>query len=350
MIRGFRLCASALFVASLWPFPADATKPVVPKGVLAMSSGDQVLLVDPGSLGIKTLETGPVGFLFPAPAAILFAPDVVNGRTTVIDLRSGRVVELISGVTMPHFGPWADRYLVVAGSLTMVSFPERSLIFRMNGQFDRPWDVQLGPEGTTVLILERVPSGKGGSTLSAVDLASRRVVFSKHFDHDLVRFAMAPESGVMAVVDQTTGEIVLLDSMTLLEMRRLSVPEGATDVVVLKEGRELVAAGPSGQLLRWDLKVKSDRLEVEKDDPFIVPGRALRLAVGPDGRLVAVVTDQGLLIIIDSKKGDVIGQWKVPLPLRDLRWVDTSQAGPLLPSWSDRGLGPEGVKLGPEGH
>ena len=36
----------------------------------------------------------------------------------------------------------------------MVSFPERSLIFKMEGQFERPWHVQLGPEGTTVLILE----------------------------------------------------------------------------------------------------------------------------------------------------------------------------------------------------
>jgi len=313
-----------------------------------MSSGDQVVLVNPGSLGIQSVETGPVGFLFPAPAAILFAPDVVNGRTTVIDLRSGRVVELMSGVTMPHFGPWADRYLVVAGDLTMVSFPERSLIFRMKGEFDRPWDVQLGPEGTTMLILERVPSGVGGSTISAVDLGSRRIVFSKDFDHDLLRFAMAPESGVMAVVDQTTGEIVLMDSMTLLEMRRLPVPEGATDVVVLKEGKELVAAGASGQLLRWDLKVKSEKLEVVKDDPFIIPGRALRLAVGPEGRLVAAVTDQGLMVIIDSKKGEAVGQWKVPLPLRDLRWIDTGKAGPLLPSWSDSGLGPEGAKLGPE--
>lgn len=348
MIRCSWWCAFVLVVGSMWLSPADAAKPVVARGVLAMSSGDQVVIVDPGSVGIRSLETGPVGFLFPAPAAILFAPDVVNGRTTVIDLRSGRVVELISGVTMPHFGPWPDRYLVVAGALTMVSFPERSLIYRMKGAFDRPWHVRLGPEGTTVLILEREPSGIGGSTISAVDLVNRRVVFSKDFDHDLVRFAMAPESGVMAVVDQTAGDIVLLDSMTLAEMLRLPVPEGATDVVVLKEGRVLVAAGASGRLLRWDFKVKSDSLEVEEDDPFIIPGRALRLAVGPDGRLVAAVTDQGLMVVIDSKKGEAVRQWEVPLPLRDLRWIDTDQAGPILPSWSDRSLGPEGVKLGPE--
>ncbi len=344
--RYFRAYAVVLVALSLWSISSEAGKPVVPRGVLAMSSGDQVVLVDPAAPGIRSLETGPVGFLFPAPAGVLFAPDVVNSRTTVIDMRSGRVVELISGVTMPHFGPRKDRYLVVAGALTMVSFPERSLIFRMEGAFDRPWQVQIGPEETTVLILERRPSGEGGTTISAVDLIHRRVVYSKKFDHDLVRFAMAPSRGVMAVVDRTAGNVVLLDTMTLAEIRRLPVPDGATDVVALKDGKELVVAGASGRLLRWTLKVKSDALEVEPDDPIMIPGRTIRLAVGPEGRLVAAATDRERLIVIDSKNGKEIGQWAIPPSLRDFQWIDTEQRGPLLPSWSDSGVGPEGVTLG----
>ncbi len=344
MPRG--LCALGLVMASCWSLSVDASKPVVPPGVLAMSAGDQVVLIDPGMSEVRTVETGPVGFLFPAPAAILFAPDVVNGRTTVIDLRSGRVVELMSGVTMPHFGRWPDRYLVVAGALTMVSFPERSLIFKLKGDFDRPWQVELGPEETTVLILERVPSGEGGSRISAVDLINRRIVFSKEFDHDLIRFAMAPGSGLMAVVDQTTGEVVLLDSKTLREMQRLAIPDGATDVVVLREGRELVVSGASGRLLRWKVKGKEGVLEVESVDPILFEGRALRLAVGPEGRLVAAATAQGRLFIVDSKKGRIVGQWETPPVFRDLQWVDIQKQGPLLPSWSDRGMGPEGANIG----
>ncbi len=337
-----------LLVGCLGAFSVEARKPVVPRGVVVMSSGEQVVLVDPASSGIRSLETGPVGFLFPAPGGVLFAPDVVNGRTAVIDIRSGRVVEMISGVTMPHFGPRKDRYLVVAGALTMVSYPERSLIFRMDGEFDLPWQVQLGPEGMTVLILERRPSGEGGTTISAVDIMHRRVVYSKVFDHDLVHFAMAPSRGVMAVIDRTAGDVVLLDSMSLIEVRRLPVPDGATDVVVLSEGKELVVAGASGRLLVWLLKVKKDALEVVIDDPIMIPGRTMRLAVGPDGRLVAAATDLGSLTIVDSKKGDVIGQWEIPKSLRDFQWVDPQVRGPLLPSWSDSGVGPEGADLGLE--
>lgn len=337
-----------VLLACLWSISVEAGKPIVPRGVLAMSSGDRVVLVDPGSSRVQSLEAGPVGFLFPAPAGILYAPDVVNSRTTVIDLQSGRVVELISGVTMPHFGPRKDRYLVVAGALTMVSFPERSLIFRVDGEFDRPWQVQLGPEGTTVLILERGPSGEGGTTISAVDLIHRRIVYSKVFDHDLVRFSLAPGAGVMAVVDRTTGDIALLDTLTLAEIRRLPVPGGATDVVALSGGKMLVASGADGRLLRWKLKVKNDALTVEREDPILVPGRTVWLAVGPDDRLIAAATDQECLIVVDSKKGDEIGHWPIPSELRDFRWIDTDQRGPLLPSWSDSGFGPEGAELGPE--
>ena len=325
----------------------EARKPVVPHGILALSSGNEVVLIQPGSDSeVVSLETGPVGFLFPAPGGVLFAPDVVNDRTNVIDIKAARTGELISGVTMPHFGPWADRYLVVAGALTMVSYPERSLIFRMDGSFDRPWQVQLGPEGTTVLILERTPSGKGGTTISAVDLGNRRVIYTKHFDHDLEHFFIAPGVGLLAVVDRSAGDIALLNSKTLGEMRRLTVPNGATDVVVLKGGRQLVASGADGLLMRWDLKAKDDGLEIKADDPIDVAGRTTRLVVGPEGRLLAAATDEGFLVLIDSKRGETLRQWKIPTPIRDLKWIDSDRRGPILPSWSDRGFGPEGVKLG----
>ncbi len=63
---------------------------------------------------------------------------------------------------------------------------------------------------------------------------------------------------------------------------------------------------------------------------------------------MAAATDLGRLIIVDSKKGDVIGEWEIPQALRDFQWVDSQQRGPLLPSWSDSGFGPEGADLGIE--
>ena len=327
-------------------FPVEGRKPIVPGGALALSVGESVVLVDPAASKVRTLETGPVGFLFPAPSAVLFAPDVIDNRTTVIDMRSGRVLEVINGVTMPHFGPWPDRYLVVGGSLTMVSYPERSLIFKMEGEFTRPWQVELGPEGTTVLILERKPSGEGGATITAVDLISRRVVYSRHFDHDIVRFAMAPASGVMAVVDRTAGDLALLEPRSLDELMRIAVEGTVTDVLALNEGKLLIIAGPDGRLERWKIKKKKDHPVPEAEKGIPIPGRAVRIVAGPDGRLVAAVTDRKELVIVDSKKGDLLGRWELPGDARDLEWIDLSRRGPLLPLWSDRSVGPEGADLG----
>lgn len=342
---GLLLGLTALAAGSVIP-DSEAAKPIVPHGVMAMSAGEQVTLVQPAAPGVRSLETGTVGFLYPAPAGVLFAPDILAGRTSVIDVRSGRVVEVLSGVSLPHFGPRADRYLVVAGDLTMVSYPERSLIFRIEGEFDRPWEVLLGPEGTTVLILERLPSGEGGTTISAVDLAHRRVVYSRQFDHDLVGLTMLPEQGLMALVDRTSGDVVLLDSQTLTEIRRLSVPGQATDLGVVNEGKTLVVAGAEGALHRWTLKVKKAGVVFRPEKPLPLSGRGEFLAAGPSGRLLAVATDQGRLLVMDPIKGEEFGRWDIPKELRDFRWIDSDRRGPLRATWSDSGLGPEGADLG----
>ncbi len=173
-------------------------------------------------------------------------------------------------------------------------------------------------------------------------------MYSREFENDLMWFGIGPAAGIMPVVDRTSGDVVVLDLLTLGEICRLPVPGGATDVVVLKEGKELVVSGETGRLLRWNFKAKSQGLEVESDDPIIIEGRAMRMAVGPDSRLIAAATDQGTLVVVDSKKDEIFGQWEIPSPIRDLQWVDTDQRGPLLPSWSDSGHGPEGAELGPK--
>lgn len=208
-VRFLRVLVLAVAVSVV----AEAKGPEL-SGVLAISSGDTVIVVDPVTGATRDHETGPVGFLFPAPEGLLFAPDLVHGITTVINLRFGRVQEVMSGVTLPRFGPWHDRYVIVAGALTIVSYPDRSLIMRMEADFKKPWQVEVGPVGVSFLVLERDPLGGGGSVISAVDLGSRKIVARRQFAEDLVRFAVVSEFGVLAVADSTRGFVRLLDPAT----------------------------------------------------------------------------------------------------------------------------------------
>ena len=308
-------------------------------GVLAVSAWDTVTLVSVANEGVRRVETGPVGFLFPGPGGVLFAPDLVNGRTTILDVHSGRVLEQISGVTMPRFGPWKDRYLVAAGALTIVSYPERSFISRMEGDFRRLWQIEIAPEGTSLLILERKPSGKSGAVLSAVDLSAAQVVHQRKFSSDLTRFAVASSVGLLVAADPRRRRIRLLDPASFGDVHQLPIDGEPVDVVVMHDGKDLFVAGATGKILRWRLTRDRKGVQAKELKSISVDGRVLRLTVGLEGKTFAAVTDAGRLLVIRSKDGELLASWEVPLEPRDLVWCDPKLAGPLLPSWSDRGGG-----------
>ena len=126
---------SALFVAlTLAVAPICSAKTTQPAGVLAASVGDSVMLVEPTSGRTITLETGPVGWLFPAPGGILFAPDVINARTSVISLIALAVVDRLDGLTMPYFSADPDRYTAITDEIVMLSYPDRAVIKTISGR------------------------------------------------------------------------------------------------------------------------------------------------------------------------------------------------------------------------
>jgi hypothetical protein len=341
-ITGLRV--ALLFVLSLSMCgSAEAKKKPEITGAIAASCGELVVLIAPASGAATEIETGPVGFLFPGPGGALFAPDVVNGRTTVYDMKTARVKEVVPGLTMPHFGPWRDRYLVVAGDLIVVSYPERSQILRMNGDFMRPWQVIQAPDTSAVLLLERYPTGSFSSRLTALDLVSRSIVMQREFEADITRIAVVGGAGLLAALDASAKRIRLLDPVTFQDRLELDWTGDPTDVAALDEGRMLVVAGANGALHRWKMKQGKKGLKSETLSPLPLEGRATRLAVAPDDRLLAVSTDVGTILVIDTKhkKEHVLGEWLYDGELRDLIWFDPNTRGPLIPTWSDQGGGPE---------
>ncbi len=346
MMRTIRILGVLCFTAVALNNVEAAKRPEL-SGVLAISSGDAVFMLDPTTGSVRDVETGPVGFLFPAPAGVLFAPDLIHGNTTVIDVRHGRVSGVLPGVTLPRFGPWNDRYLIVAGALTIVSYPERAPIFRMEGDFKRPWQVEIGrPMGGSLLILERDPNGADGSVISAVDLGSREVVGRRGFEEDLLRFTIVSEVGLMAVADATKGVIRLLDPATFLDVAELVVDGGVADVISLTGKKDLFAVGSAAKVFHWHLKSTDEGLTAEADEAVEIPGAGVRMVLSRAGDALAVVTDKGHVVVIDPKRAEVIGSWDTGATPRDLVWFDLSQRGPVLPSWSDGGGGgPEEVDL-----
>jgi hypothetical protein len=266
MISRSIIARVVLFV--LIAVPVVAKKQPPPLGVIAASAGEEVVIADPDGRWVQRFEVGTVGWLYPAPGGALFAPDLVRGRTTVLDLRRPRVMDQFAGVTMPHFGPQSDRYFVVAGEVMMVSYPDRAIMSRFAAKIDNPWQV-IVVSNTVLLVLERPAAGEGGSTLVALDPLSRQVVFRSQLSGDVQRMALSAELALLALADASSPTVRVLAAATLTQVLELPVVAPARDVAFLADGRSLVAAtgrpGTGGSVHLWILKTKGDHLRVKRE-------------------------------------------------------------------------------------
>lgn len=344
--RSAVVCCSVLLAAGL----LGAKEEPPASGVVAVSVEDSVLLLNPATGRLVEFETGPVGWLFEGPGGVLFAPDLVNGRTTVIDTRSAAVADRFDGITMPHFAPSGDRYAVVAGEVLLVTYPERAVITRFDADIQRPWQVEMISD-TVLLALERSPDQPGEATLDAVDMVARQVVFRHRLPGDVQGFALSLELGLLAVADASTSAVTLMAPATMTPMASLTAG-GPVRGVAFCDGPStslaaIAAAGDTGGELRvWVLKSGKDGIKVKKERSLPLEAAPSRLAVAPAGDRVAVALDPVGLLIVNLES--LLVERTVPLPAepRDVVWCDPSRQGPLLPDWSDDD--PPELRLGPK--
>jgi DNA-binding beta-propeller fold protein YncE len=311
-----------------------------PMGILAASTGNQVTIVDPATGNSTGFSSGPVAWLFPAPGGVLFAPDLVHSRTTVIDLRSLTVQELISGVTMPHFGQLTDRYLVLSNQLLVMSYPERALINRFEIGFEHPWQVAVVADDTVLFVLERSPEGDGDASLTAVNLSEGRLVFRRPLGGDVRRFALSFSLGLMALAAADTQSVLLVDPATLAPISAFPIEGKPVDVAFAAGGSTLLTAvqrnDGAGEILIWELKrEKKKGLRRKKEWTVPLETAPIRLATSPDERHVAAALESAQLQVVELK-GRVqvmsVGLSEVP---RDVVWCNPWTEGPLVPDWSD---------------
>jgi hypothetical protein len=328
-----------LAVALLGVSAAPAKDKTLP-GLIAVSGGESVDLVDPTTGAVREIPAGPVAWLFPAPGGTLFAPDLVNGRTTVIDLVTQTVKERLDGVTMPRFGMSADRYLVVAQQLLLVSYPDRALMNSYEIAFHNPWQVAIIADDTVMLVLERDPSGHGTTAMVAVNLGDGRMVYRRPLQGDVRHFAPSPALAVIALGDASGGRVILTDPATLSTQAAFAVGGSPVDLVFVDTGTVLAVAaelpGGGGELVLWKIKAeKKDGLVRKKEWRIALDGTPVRIVASPDERYVAVGFADGRLQIIDVHSKETVQSAVMSAAPRDIVWCDPEVAGPLQPLWTD---------------
>lgn len=331
-------CTFALLLAFSAPTISARDEPAV--GMLAASVGSEVILVDPTGGDMRSFSTGPVAWLFPAPGGMLFAPDLVNSRTTVIDLRTLSSRETIPGVTMPRFGPLPDRYLVLSKQLLVMSYPGRALMNRFEIPFQHPWQVEVLAENRVLFVLERLPQGGVGVSLTAVNLGEGRVVYRRPLDGDVRHFAVSPTLGLMALAAAEAGRVILTDPATLTPVETYVTGGAPVDLAFVDDGTVLAVAversDGGGEVVIWKIK-QTKKKGLERKKEWIVPlaGPPVRLASAPDGRHLAAASNSGQIQVFEVTTRSLTAAADLGAAPRDVVWCDPSVEGPLLPDWSD---------------
>jgi len=333
-----RFCAIAIALMICWPIAAAKDDP--PVGIVAASAGNDVVLVDPTTGDSRSVPAGPVAWLFPAPGGILFAPDLVNSRTTVLDLRNLSVREPLLGVTMPHFGTLSDRYLVLAKQLLVMSYPERALMNRFEISFEHPWQVAVLADNTVLMVLERLPDAGSEASLTAVNLGEGRLVYRRPMEGDVRHFALSVSLGVMALAQAEGNQVILVDPATLTPAVAFSTTGKPVDLVFAEDDSTLVIAverpDGGGEILIWKIKLdKKEGLQKKKEWTIPLAASPVRLARSPDGRHVAAGLSSGELQIVELENRIPVASADLRVAPRDVVWCDPSIDGPLLPDWSD---------------
>jgi len=317
-----------------------AGKDKLPIGIVTASAGDFVIMVDPTTGDSRSIPSGPVAWLFPAPGGVLFAPDLVNSRTTVLDLRTLTPRDPIPGVTMPRFGTLSDRYLVLAKQLLVMSYPERALMNRFEISFDHPWQVAVLAENTVLMVLERLPVAGSEASMTAVNLSEGRLVYRRPLGGDVRHFAPSVSLGVMALAQADGDQVILVDPATLTPAAVFPTAGKPVDLVFAEDGSTLVTAierpDGGGEMSIWKIKRdKKDGLQKKNERTVSLAAAPVRLASSPDGRHVAAGLTSGELQIVELETQLVVASANLRAAPRDVVWCDPSIKGPLLPDWSD---------------
>ncbi len=316
-----------------------------PTGVLAASVGDSVVLVEPTSGRAVTLETGPIGWLFPAPGGILFAPDVINARTSVISLLALAVVDRLDGLTMPYFSANPDRYTAITDEVVMLSYPDRAVIKTIRAKIAHPWQVIMAPDGAAMMILERLPDGSTGVHMTTVNLITSQVVYRRPLTGDIRHFALSPQLGVLALADADTNQVHLVEPATLTPIAVRATAGTPIDVAFAHEGKVMATAIATvdgvGILDLAVFKTGKKGMKIDKEFSIPLDASPVRLAASPGGTYVAVALEGGSVAIVDVGGREIIGSGTLPGTPRDLRWCDPTRDGPMVADWSDGETAPD---------
>jgi YVTN family beta-propeller protein len=273
--RGF------LFVANQFDHTALLVDPTARKAIFTAGvdiNGHEVAVSSDGRLGyVPIYGNSGVG-----------KPGTDGGTIEVVDLRAGRVVDIIvlPKPVRPHlarFGPDGLLYVTaeLANAIYAVDVHTKMVVAELPTGRPESHMFVMAPDGGRAYV-SNVSSG----TVSVVDVRKKSLITTIPVAEKVQRIAISPDGQHVYTHDQVKPRIAVIDTATNTVSRWLDVPATVYSSASTPNGRHLIANSPSGKLYVLDLTTG----QIEKS--YDIPPAVGAIAVVPDGSYAYVTCPQ----------------------------------------------------------
>ena len=149
----------------------------------------------------------------------------------------------------------------------------------------------------------RIAAGSDDGGLYVWDFPSGTPLYRKELGAISRSLHLFDDSGLLVIAG---GRLLLLSALDGAVLRELTLPGGATAFVVAPDRREALVATTDGTIHG----VRLPDLEVERSRRALEPDSRRRMAISPDGSLLAVTT-QGLgrVLLLDGETLEPVATW-----------------------------------------
>jgi WD40 repeat protein len=282
--------------------------------LVATASGDQkasIFHADSGELLLEEAHPGVVTSIEFSPDGQFFATGGTDGGVRMFETVSGRRLWLVphgQTVNMIAFSP-IDRAGVGTGSDDKTA----RLLSRDSGE--ERWR-RTHPQAVKLVAVSRdgrwVATGCGDRSTRVLSAATGEELFRFQHDGKVRSVAFGPTGSVLATGNDD-GTVLLIDPATGQELGQVVHPRSVSAVAISPDGSLLVTGGDKAVRLT-DLATGTPVLLQE----LIFPAPITRLAFNPIDRLLAVVTEDNVVLVIDPSDGIGVCRFIHPASVRDI--------------------------------
>jgi WD40 repeat protein len=236
----------------------------------------------------------------------------ISEKREIWDEKSARMLRQLPGhgseVVAAEFSPDGERIVSASEDGTArvwlaESTPEVHLIL---AEKDRILDAEFSPDG------KQIATASVDNTAQVYDATSGRQLHSLNGHQGIVRSIVFADNGALIISASEDRTVRFWNAGTGMETesRRIEAPEPLYGADMSLDGRRIVGAAASGEVLVWDAATRAALRKFKGHT-----GKVLSAAFDRNGRRIVTASEDGTAKVWDVETGTMLGEFKGSDPI-----------------------------------